>query len=534
MSGPLLSVKDLHVTIPTQAAEVKALRGVTFNLMPGEVLGIVGESGGGKSMIARAITHLLPHRARLDGDLVLSGVDLRNLTDGKLREMRGGGAALCFQSPRMALSPTRKIGKQIADRLRAHGTRAGHLGRQEIRARAIASLAEVGLQNPAIQAGRFPHELSGGMAQRAMIALALACNPQLLIADEPTTGLDATLTGDILKLIATQAGANGRGVIIISHDLAALSTVCSRMIVVQDGRVVETGPTDRLISAPRDDYTKRLIAAVPDVSAHQEAVIPTPSSDPLMQVENLTVAYKGRFRRTGHMALRDVTLNINKGQTVAIVGESGSGKSTLSRAMMGMLQVSTGRILFHGTNLARADFEARRRLHRYMQMVFQDPHDALNPKMRVDDIISDPLRLVESDAARRSAAIDRVLNEVGLDPSFRHRRPHQLSGGQAQRVGIARALATDPELVVLDEPTSALDVTVQAQILDLIRRLTERRDRAYVMVSHDLPTVRALCDRVVVIDAGRVIEDGPTENIFTSPRAAKTRALLDAVPHLHR
>lgn len=520
----LLEIRDLAVTIPTADADVQALRGVSLSVAPNEVVGIVGESGGGTSMIARAVIHMLPAAARMTGEIVLEGRDVSRLDGDALQAFRGGDVALCFQSPRSALSPTRTVGKQMFDRFRAHSPGG------DLSARAVEAFRAVGLREPEHQLNRFPHELSGGMCQRVMIALALACAPRVLIADEPTTGLDVTLTGEILDLIAAQA-RDGRGVMIISHDIAALSKVCHRLIVIEAGRIVEDGPTREVIGAPKHDYTRRLIAAVPDVR-EKRAVAVDKLGETLMLLSDVGVSYQGRFGRSRKPALVGVHLEIRKGDTIAIVGESGSGKSTLSRTIMGMLKPTTGRVTFRGTDIARLSSWRIRGMRRHMQMVYQDPLDALNPRMSVEDIVSDPLRLVERDAARRSALIDRALTEVGLDPSFRKRFPNELSGGQAQRVGLARALAIDPDLVVLDEPTSALDVTVQAQILSLIRRLTERRDRAYVIVSHDLATVRALSDRVVVVDAGRIVEEGPTEKIFTDPVSSKTRALLDAVPYL--
>ncbi|SLN53472.1 dipeptide ABC transporter ATP-binding protein [Roseisalinus antarcticus] len=527
MTAPLLEIRDLRVAIPTATGVIEALRGVSLSVAPGEVLGIVGESGGGKSMIARTLTHLLPAQAEAQGQVTLAGTDVMTLRGEALRRFRGRSVGLCFQNPRSALNPVRKIGDQLIDRLREHAPGG------DLRARAVTALAAVGLRSPETMMGQFPHQLSGGMAQRVMIALSLACNPRLLVADEPTTGLDVTLTGEILTLIARQARDGARGVMIISHDIAALSKVSDRLVVMEKGLIVEEGSTRRIVTAPRHRYTRRLIEAVPDVTTRRRAQPREDGRSVVMAIRDIDVTYPARFGRRPAPALTGVSLDIRMGDTIAVVGESGSGKSTLSRAIMGLLAPSRGEIRFRGKTMSSMRFSARRGLRRYMQMVFQDPFDALNPRMSVEDIVSDPLRLVERDAARRSAAIDRVLVEVGLDPTFRTRRPHELSGGQAQRVGIARALSIAPELVVLDEPASALDVTVQAQLLDLIRRLTERRDRAYLIVSHDLATVRALCDRVVVIDAGRIVEEGPTEHVFTNPASPKTRALLDAAPRLY-
>jgi peptide/nickel transport system ATP-binding protein len=528
-AASLLEIEDLSVAIPGEDGVVQALDAVALTVATGEVVGLVGESGGGKSMIARAVIRLLPERARASGRLAVNGRDVFALSGEALRDHRGRGAALCFQTPRASLSPTRTVGRQIADRLLAHG----ELGEDGARAKGLALFAEVGL-NPERQFDRFPHELSGGMCQRVMIALALACNTRLLIADEPTTGLDVTLTGEILKLIAAQAVPGERGVLIISHDLAALSKVCDRVVVLEAGHVVEAGRTARILGAPAHPYTRKLVAAVPDIAKARGDSEPEAAREtaPLLSVRDLEVVHRARFGGKGVRALRGISFDVFPGETLAVVGESGSGKSTLSRAIMGLLRPSAGSITFEGTDISHLPRKAIRKLRRRMQMVFQDPVDALNPRMSVENIVSDPLRLIDMPADERSRAIDKALDDVGLSSQFRTRRPHELSGGQAQRVGLARALVIDPAMVVLDEPTSALDVTIQAQILDLIRHLTRRRDRAYIMVSHDLAIVRAVCDRVMVISDGEMCEFGPTEAIFSRPASPVTKALLAAAPRL--
>ncbi len=527
---PLLDIADLSVAIDGADGTVRALEKVALRVDAGEVVGLVGESGGGKSMIARTIVRLLPERSRVTGSVTLDGRDVLGLRDDDLRDHRGGGAALCFQAPRASLNPTRTVGRQVVDRLLAHDQATPEDARQ----RTVGLFTEVGLRDPDRQFDRFPHELSGGMCQRVMIALALACRPRLFIADEPTTGLDVTLTGEILKLIAAQAVPGERGVLIISHDLAAIARVCDRIAVLESGRMVETGPTVQVLGAPSHPYTRKLIAAVPDIARVREAMASpaTANGDPVLSVSNLDVVYRARFGRHGLRAISDVSFNLHAGETLAIVGESGSGKSTLSRAIMGLLRPTAGRIVFEGTDLAHLARRDIRDLRKRMQMVFQDPIDALNPRMSVEQIVSDPLRLVKMPAHERRPRIEAALSEVGLEPKFLGRHRHELSGGQAQRVGIARALVLDPAMVVLDEPTSALDVTIQAQILDLIRQLTRRRDRAYIMVSHDLATVRALCDRVIVIADGRIAEQGETESLFTRPSSPVTEALLAAAPRL--
>ena len=531
MTAPLLDIRDLSVAIAGSHGTVQALDHVDILVSAGEVVGLVGESGGGKSMVARTVIRQLPERASASGTVTLNGSDVFALSDAALRDYRGSGAALCFQAPRASLSPTRAVGHQLVDRLLAHGTETKP---EAAKNTAVSLFAQVGLRDPERQFDRFPHELSGGMCQRVMIALALACNPRLLIADEPTTGLDVTLTGEILKLIAAQAVPGERGVMIISHDLAALSAVCDRLVVLESGHVVEAGPTETILRHPANDYTRKLVAAVPDIAEKRTvATEPTqPGAVPVLRVRDLEVTYRARFGNKGFVALKDVTFDLMPGETLAIVGESGSGKSTLSRAIMGLLTPTAGQIVFEGSDLATLSRDQMRHMRRRMQMVFQDPIDALNPRMSVEDILSDPLRLIDMPAAERDAAIDRVLIDVGLGSQYRRRRRHELSGGQAQRIGLARALVIDPALVVLDEPTSALDVTIQAQILDLIRRLTQRRDRAYVMVSHDLATVRALCDRLIVVADGEIVEMGETEAVFTAPSSPVTQALLAAAPRL--
>ena len=527
MRAPMLSIEDLTVDLPGPSGPVRALDAVSLSAHCGEVLGLVGESGGGKSMIALTLVGLLPAGAQTSGRVLFEGKDILALRGAELHAHRGSGVALCFQSPRAALCATRTIGRQLSDRLAAHASPG------EPALDPLALLREVGLRDAPRVAASFPHQLSGGMAQRAMIALTLACRPRLLVADEPTTGLDVTLTGEILHLIARQARTGARGVVIISHDIAALARVCDRVVILETGRVVETGPTRGVLQAPAHPYTARLIAAVPDIDAPPPPARPGEPA-PLLELRDVEVRYPGRFGRHGHHALRGVSLTLHAGETIGIVGESGSGKSTLSRAMMGLLRPASGQVLFGGTDLARLGRPALRALRANMQMVFQDPVDALNPRMTVKQILADPLRLVGLGPEARAARIEAILEDVGLSSAFAERRPSELSGGQAQRVGIARALVIDPAMVVLDEPTSALDVTVQAQILDLIRSLTARHDRAYVLVSHDLATVRALCDRVIVIDGGRICDEGPTERVFAAPRSEVTAKLLAAVPRLAR
>ena len=524
----VLEISDLTIDIDGPNGTVRALDQVSLSVAAGEVFGLVGESGGGKSMLARSIVRQLPGRARVSGSVQVDGRDVFAMDAEALRQHRGAGAALCFQTPRSSLSPARTVGHQIVDRLRAH---AG-MDQAEAWQAALALFQQVGIREPERRLGAFPHEMSGGQCQRVMIALALACGPRLLLADEPSTGLDVTLTRDILALIAAQAGKD-RGVIVISHDLAAIAAICDRIGVLETGRLVEIGPTAQLLTRPGHPYTKRLVAAVPDINRVRAASgAPADEGGPLLAVENADVVYRSRFGRQGHQALFDVSLSLRKGETLGIVGESGCGKSTLSRTIMGLIRPTRGRVMIDGIDLAGLGRSRLRHLRNRMQMVFQDPIDALNPRRSVAQIVADPLRLIRLGRAEQDRRIDAILTDVGLGPDYRKRRPHELSGGQAQRVGIARALVIDPALVVLDEPTSALDVTIQAQILELIRRLTARRDRGYLFVSHDLAIVRSICDRVMVLSEGRVVEEGPTDRLFEAPQDPYTRRLLAAVPSL--
>jgi peptide/nickel transport system ATP-binding protein len=587
----LLEVDDLSVMVGRGARSVAAVSHASLQLDRGEVVGLVGESGAGKTILARAVTGLLPASARASGSVRLDGTDVLTMNDEALRHHRGAGAALCFQSPRRALSPFRRVGGQIEDRFDAH-LPAG------VTATAAPLLASVGIRDPERRSHAYAHELSGGMAQRVMIALALACYPELLVADEPTTGLDVTLTKSILALLRRAADEDGRGVLVISHDVAAIAEVCDRIVVMYGGCVVEDGATAPILAAPAHPYTAALLDAVPDVARgprralggmmpqfHEPptgcpftsrcplveerchdgvpgmrelgdvrvacvrageagkadpvtAAMPgarasTDAGDPVLVIEQLEVVHGARFGRRGHRALRGVSLEVRAGETVGVVGESGCGKTTLARAALGLIPARSGRVRFEGQDLAGLSRGELRQLRRRMQMVFQDPVDTLDPRRTVAQTLEDSLRAFGLDAAERDARILEALATVGLDPVHRERRRHELSGGQAQRVGIARALLLDPDLVVFDEPTSALDVTIQAQILELIAELMQRRHRAYLYVSHDLATVRSVSDRLVVLYLGTVVEEGRTDVLYSRPLHPYTRALLSGVPSLH-
>lgn len=525
-ASALLEVRDLRVSI----GGTPVLHGVDLSVGAGEVVGLVGESGGGKSMTARAVIGMLPGAARATGAVEVDGQDVLTMTPAQLQRHRGAGAAMCFQNPRVALSPVRTVGRQLADRLRVHQA----MGAKQARAAAIEALAEVGIRDPATRVDAYPHEMSGGQCQRVMIALALACRPKLLLADEPTTGLDVTLVRGVLDLFRSAADDTGRGVLLISHDLASLTTVCDRVVVLKDGAVVESGRTAQVLQHGSHPYTRKLLAAVPDLDAVRESGPPVPATPaPLLRVRDVDLVYRSRFGRGGFHALHEISVDVERGESVGIVGESGSGKSTLARVLTGLIPATSGSVLVDGEDLTGLSASARRQLNRRVQMVFQDPQGSLSPRRTVLQAVTEPLQLLDLSPAEAAERARRALARTGLGEELLGRRPGQLSGGQAQRVGIARALVVDPEVVVMDEPTSALDVTVQAQVLDLVRELAAERTRSFVFISHDLATVRDFCDRVIVLENGRIVESGATETIFTSPQHPRTQALLAAVPRMH-
>ena len=592
-AAPILEMRGVHVSLPVRGGAVAALSDVSLTVGAGEVLGLVGESGGGKSMIARAIAGLLPEGAALSGALDVDGRDIVASTEEEMARHRGSGAAMCFQSPRSALSPTRRVGQQLVDRLvRWQGMTPDAAWRA-----AGERFAEVGIRDPERRLRAWPHELSGGMCQRAMIALALACRPRILLADEPTTGLDPTLTRDILRLFREAAEREGCGVIVISHDIASIAGICDRIAVLYAGTLVEEGGARAVVDAPLHPYTRSLVAAVPEIGGHPSTAPPgtmprlsappsacpfadrcalvqdrcraelpvsesfagdrrvrcfragevesgvaagTPvhrdaaegSGAPVAELVDVEVRYASRFGRRGPRALRGVSLFLAPAETLGVVGESGCGKSTLARVVMGLVTPSAGRAVVGSLDYRTASRGDVRRLRRDIQMVFQDPVDSLNPRMTVEQNVRDPLRNAPELAGDVDERIDRVLRQVGLSPEFRRLHPRRLSGGQAQRVAIARALVVEPRVIVFDEPTSALDVTVQAQILDLLRSLMAEGTRSYVFVSHDFATVQGLCDRVAVLYLGRVVELGPANEVLERPRHPYTRALVDAVPTL--
>ncbi|MFK0289456.1 dipeptide ABC transporter ATP-binding protein [Streptomyces sp. NPDC090442] len=532
----LVEVADLTVDFPAAEGPVRAVDGLSFRLAPGRALGLVGESGSGKSTVAAALLDL--HRgtgARVAGTVRVDGLDVLAAPDAALRRLRGGTAAMVFQDPLSALDPYHAIGDQIAEVHRVH--RPG-TSRRAARARAVEVLDRVGIADAARQSRARPHEFSGGMRQRALLAMALACEPRLLIADEPTTALDVTVQAQILDLLHELRAERGLGLLLVTHDLAVAAGSVDELLVLRDGRAVERGPVAEVLGTPRAPYTKELLAAVPRVDAvrgpaatgGRGAADPGPGA-PLLQATGLRREFgRGRARTT---AVDGVSLTVSAGEVLGLVGESGSGKTTLGRMLVRLSEPTAGSLRYRGREIGRLPERELRPLRREVQMVFQDPTSSLNPRRTIGESVADPLRaageLDDRETVRRAREL---LARVGLDPAWYHRYPHEFSGGQRQRVGIARALAPAPRLLVCDEPVSALDVTTQAQIVALLAELRGELGLALVFIAHDLAVVRAVSDRVAVMRAGRIVEEGPVDRVYDAPQHPYTQGLLAAVPVL--
>ena len=563
---PLLDVRNLTVEFATRRGTVQAVRNVTIEVGKGETLAIVGESGSGKSVTSYAVMRILDRAGKIaEGSVQFGGVDLKAASEAQMRDLRGREMSMIFQNPRAALNPIRKVGRQIEDVLRQHA----QAGSDDIKAKAIDILAQVKIARPEERYHAYPFEMSGGMCQRVVIALALACRPQLLIADEPTTGLDVTTQKTVMELIVELTRERGMSTILITHDLGLAAAYCDRVVVMEKGRVVETANSTRIFKAPEHPYTRKLMRATPKPGAtlrgllpEEEAnaaaeragngIAPAGAGQPLLRVEGLIKEYprKGTggsglgklFGRGGaatgdsiFRAVDGISFAVNRGESVGLVGESGCGKSTTSMMVMRLIDRTGGSILFDGTDIGAIPARkfARLPLRKRIQMVFQDPTDSLNPRFTAVRAIADPiLQLgdIRGRDALRSKCED-LARLVGLPVELLDRFPHQLSGGQKARVGIARAIALNPDLVILDEPTAALDVSVQAVVLNLLQELKEKLGMSYLFVSHDLNVVRLLCDRVIVMRTGRIVEEGPTESVLVAPKDDYTRELLEAIPH---
>ncbi len=531
-AGPMLRIEDLSVSFDTQDGEIRAVRNVSFDVDRGETVALVGESGSGKSVSALSVLRLLPYpKARHpSGRVLFDGADLLTADEPELRAVRGDRIGMIFQEPMTSLNPLHTIEKQIGETLQLH---RGMSSRQA-RERTVELLRLVGLSGVEKRLGAYPHQLSGGQRQRVMIAMALANEPDLLIADEPTTALDVTIQAQILELLKSLQQKLGMGLLLITHDLNIVRHVADRVCVMTDGEVVEQGPVVQLFDQPQHPYTRKLLDAEP--SGRPRPVVADAAE--VMAAEEVRVWFPvrgGLLRRTvDHVrAVDGVSLRVRAGETVGVVGESGSGKTTLGLALL-RLEKSRGTIRFDGRAIDGLSGKVLRPLRREMQIVFQDPFGSLSPRMSVEQIIEEGLRLhrVGADDAAREALVVQALEEVGLDPDSRHRYPHEFSGGQRQRIAIARAMVLKPKLLILDEPTSALDRSVQSQIVELLRDLQQRHDLAYLFISHDLSVVRAMSHQLVVMREGEVVEQGPAERLFEAPEHPYTRALIAAATDL--
>jgi len=523
-----LDVKGLTVRLPKGADRPEAISDISFSVERGEILCLVGESGSGKTVIAHSIMGLLPKTLTLArGEVRLEGEELTRAAESRRRELRGARMAMIFQEPMSALNPVMRCGAQIEEVLRYHTRKSS----SERRARALALMSEVALPDPERLLDAYPHQLSGGQRQRVGIAIALALEPTLLIADEPTTALDVTTQAQILRLIVDLQRRHGMAVLFVTHDFGVVAEIAHRVAVLREGRLVELGDKQAVLTRPRDAYTRMLIGAVPTLKPHARAVA---EDAPVVLATNAlskTYVERGWLRRKRELpAASDVTLELRRGQTLGIVGESGSGKSTVARCIVRLIEPSSGEIRLSGVDLARLRPRELRPLRRRVQIVFQDPYRSLNPRRSVGEaIIEGPLNygVPRGEALERAR---RLMELVRMDPAALERYPHQFSGGQRQRICIARALAVEPELLVADEAVSALDVSVQAQVLQLLEEIRIRLQLAMLFITHDLRVAAQVCDHVAVMQAGRIVEYGPAERIFLEPRHEYTRALFAAAP----
>ena len=504
-----------------------AVTGASFDIDKGETVALVGESGSGKSVTALSVMKLLPPSAfHPAGEILFKGKDLLTASDKEIRAVRGNDISIVFQEPMTSLNPLHTIERQVGEILKIHRG----MGERAARARVLELLDQVGIREAASRLSAYPHQLSGGQRQRVMIAMALANEPDLFIADEPTTALDVTVQAQILKLLADLQKQTGMALLFITHDLGIVRKIAKRVCVMTDGQIVEQGPTERIFTAPQHAYTRHLLAAEPKGDPPRSDL----SAPVIMQATQVKVWFpirRGLFRKTvGYIkAVDGVDIAVREGQTLGVVGESGSGKTTLGLALMRLIS-SEGRIVFLGKPIDGRAFKEMRPLRKEMQIVFQDPYGSLSPRMSVGDIVGEGLKVHAPDisAAERAARVARALGEVGLDPSTSHRYPHEFSGGQRQRIAVARAMVLEPKFVMLDEPTSALDMSVQAQVVDLLRDLQRRRNLAYLFISHDLKVVRALANDIVVMRAGKVVESGTAARVFDAPESDYTKALMAA------
>ncbi|NGZ77944.1 ABC transporter ATP-binding protein [Saccharibacillus alkalitolerans] len=561
----LLQVTNLRVSFSARETETEAVRGVSFELNKGETLGIVGESGSGKSVTARAIMRLLPEAsARVrSGEVVFLGQNLAKKTRKEMEQIRGRDIGMIFQDPMTSLNPTLRIGEQIAETLRKHRK----MSKREARGEAVEMLKLVGIRDPETRFDQYPHEFSGGMRQRAMIAIALACRPSLLIADEPTTALDVTIQAQILNVMKQMQEKLGTAIVLITHDLGVVAGMCDRVVVMKSGEIVEEGRTEDIFARPRHPYTKKLLNALPrldqpkkpkrgrsgadtetgagqanvgrggEADAARSGAAPDggfradPEARPLLEVRSLRQHFnlgKGRTLK----AVNDISFFIREGETLGMVGESGSGKSTTGRAILRLHEPTGGDVLYRGMAVNRLSPKEMKLMRREMQMIFQDPYASLNPRLKILDIIGEAMDVhgLSRNPVQRRARVEELLEMVGLDPAFALRYPHEFSGGQRQRIGIARALAVEPKFIVCDEPLSALDVSIQSQIVTLLEDLQQKLGLTYLFIAHDLSMVKHISDRVAVMYSGKIVELAESEELYRSPQHPYTKSLLAAIP----
>ena len=528
INQPLLAIRDLSVAFHQQGRTSLAVDNISFEIRRGECVALVGESGSGKSVSALSILKLLPYpvASHPSGSIRFKGRELLDLSENNIREIRGNDISVIFQEPMTSLNPLHTVGAQIGETLFLHKS----IGAGSVRARTLELLRQVGIPEPETRMGSYPHQLSGGQRQRVMIAMALANEPDLLIADEPTTALDVTVQAQILALLAEIRARLGMSLLFITHDLGIVRRIANRVCVMNGGKIVEQGPVEQVFTAPKHPYTRALLAAEPK----PDPAPPRPHAPVVMSADDLKVWFpikRGLMRSTvGHIkAVDGVSMAVRKGETLGVVGKSGSGKTTLGLALLRLIS-SDGPIVFMGRDIQGLRFKAMRPFRRDMQIVFQDPFGSLSPRMSVGDIVAEGLSVHQPqlNATEREARVVKALQDVGLDPETRYRYPHEFSGGQRQRISIARAVVLEPSFVVLDEPTSALDMLFQAQMVDLLRELQRKHDLTYMFISHDLRVVASLASHLIVMRQGKVVEEGPASELFKNPKTDYTRALFAA------
>ncbi|GAA5150658.1 MULTISPECIES: ABC transporter ATP-binding protein [Amycolatopsis] len=550
-SGSVLSIADLKISFATDDGVVEAVKGIGFDVKPGEIVAVVGESGSGKSVTSMSVLGLLPKTSKISGDLRLDDRELVGLKDKDMRKVRGNDIAMIFQEPMSALNPVYTVGWQIREALRAHQD----ISREAADKRAVELLDMVGIPSPEERFRQYPHQLSGGLRQRVVIAMAIACDPKVIIADEPTTALDVTVQAEILGLLRKLRDTLNTAIVLITHDMGVVADLADRVVVMYQGEIVEQAPVHELFASPKEDYTRRLLAAVPVLGqrpAGRRLLDETPVQEdvdekirlsdselegqiqtdaPALEIKDLVLEYPGKRGQAKNRAVDGVSLHINKGEILGLVGESGSGKSTVGRCAIRLLKPTQGTVSIAGRDITNLSTKELRPLRRYFSIVFQDPASTLDPKMTIGESIAEPMVLHKMFQGKQlNDRVVSLLDSVELSGQYRNRYPHELSGGQRQRVSIARALALDPQLLIADEPTSALDVSVQARVLDLFLGLQQSLGFACLFISHDLAVVDLLADRVAVMQRGKLVEVGERDQVLHNPQQEYTRRLLSAAP----